>query len=560
MPPSNTREINGVEITGTPDVGDIPIATGPKTAVWASGALSLLAGAVALAPASSTRNVIRSTTDSIELIVRAFVGQTEVMQSWRREDNSEGAFMDVNGSHDPYFYVTADGGSSAIGAHTAGSGVALGGSSYSGVGVHGESAGGHSGEFQSSSPGNSESTVIIRQRGTSTAHLLDFVDDSGTVLSYVDSLGAFSGADGFTPGAANLLHAGAWTAFTTLALAKAAAVSGDLIYGDKLFDETDVWVQGVKYYFPPGCGIVYTGASSTPIFNSTTFASTLDVDGFGTFSNNGSGAPSFGSVFNFHASGAHDIRVRAKKVSTTLAYNSPFYVEGNSDTMVDVDIQDADPGSNSPVFQCSSDGVFNLNVTNVLAGLSVLATQNGNTPTVHLRLGTYATTYVLHDCNGGVIFLEMPNGIHAGSTQIPIDSLGANCTAYMTTECLTADYSSAIRVGSGTMYLTAKRVASPGAIAAVITVGDGTLHLFGGRIEATNASGSSISVSSASGDVFIYNTVALVSGASATNSFDTGGVAATLHLLGSMFSNKAVDAATVIVGPGTHVDSNADVI
>ena len=224
VPASNVRKINGVEITGTPNAGDVPVATDADSAAWASAASGgLLTDAVILAPGSSTRNRIQPTGNYTALTLRSASGQTAYL--FIAEDDVGNDFIRFDSRWttqgvspiwvrtDPVGWVQGSG--AITGATTAGIGVAgtasnalgigvegvtsstgsgvRGISTSTGYGVFGESQSGASGFFQSRDASNAAATVITKQNGAGTAKLHEWQDSAGAALSYIDSLGQFNG-------------------------------------------------------------------------------------------------------------------------------------------------------------------------------------------------------------------------------------------------------------------------------------------------------------------------------------------------------------------------------
>ena len=127
-------------------------------------------------------------------------------------------------------------------------------------------------------------------------------------------------SSGFTPGKA-VLHraAGTWQAYTTLALAKAAAASGDLIeVGPGIYNETDIAKNGVNWYFHDGATVAYTGATQKAIFDDGGVPMFFFVSGRGMIVFQGSNPPATGAgVINFSA--ASNIVIEAQGLTSITA-------------------------------------------------------------------------------------------------------------------------------------------------------------------------------------------------------------------------------------------------
>lgn len=310
MPESNVRRINGVEITGTPGVGDVPVATSATAATWGSAvAPPDLTGAVILAPTTAGRNTIVEGSASVpHLILKASGLYSPVtnMQEWQDSSGTVIARVNYPGV-DPVMEVRADlVGANILGFKSTASGVdpailgtndgtgagVKGTNTYSGPGVYGTSDEGNAGLFHSGDAANTAPTLAVRQYLAGAANLQEWQNAAASALSYVDSLGVFHGP--LAQKAVVCATSGTCTSYATLALAKAAAASGDtIVVYPGTYNEKDLLKNGVNWFFYPGANVTYSGSANGGIFDDTATgangAVTCVIAGYGTFTSTGSG-------------------------------------------------------------------------------------------------------------------------------------------------------------------------------------------------------------------------------------------------------------------------------
>jgi len=196
MPKSNVRRVNGVEITGTPTAGQVPVAIDGTSAAWDDAPVDV-SSAVILAPASAARNTVTPTGDFAAITLKGQAGQTNPIAQVK--DSTSQVLLNI-GVVDTGTRISAatagSGGTAAIegsanispfggtgGVGIRGSGKdGYGGfftASTTGNGVGAQSAGGNSAWFKSSDASNAAPTVQIDANGASTADLLSVAGGAG---------------------------------------------------------------------------------------------------------------------------------------------------------------------------------------------------------------------------------------------------------------------------------------------------------------------------------------------------------------------------------------------
>lgn len=206
MPDSNVRRINGVEVTGTPVAGDVPTATSATAAAWTAPGSGVLGGAVILAPASSTRNVVTPTGDFKNLIIKGRAAQSVSLQEWQLSTGT--AVMTVQSGASPTSRIFMYGaGTPAVVTEIDSNGVSTGllltgstgtnlivtgaggisASGSSSYGVKGSSAASNSGLFLSSDNTNTAGTLVTKAIASGTADLFQSQDSSAAIHTKIDS-------------------------------------------------------------------------------------------------------------------------------------------------------------------------------------------------------------------------------------------------------------------------------------------------------------------------------------------------------------------------------------
>lgn len=610
MPKSNVRRINGIEITGTPVAGDIPVATSATAATWTSGSGS--AACVILAPDALRRNLIQPTSPHyVPLTLKGKLGQD--VELLRCED-STGALLalidydgGINGDHG-YFSTTG----SLVDALTASSSTGYGvyATSNFGAAIGAASSQKESAIFRSSSAANTYTTVVIRQRGASAVHLLDFKDDAGSVLSYVDSSGVFNGAltgaasalksatttidvsaatapstgqvltatdsthatwqtaSGYT----SLSHAGITSYYATLALAKAAAVSGDAVTAyPGTYNEKDLLKDGVSYNFLPGAQVYYTGSSNGAIFDDgatgANGAVTCTIAGAGDFKRAGSGSTNH--VFNIAnastitfscarvwsaSSGGYGVYQSAGTVTGTMqefktdAGSSGAYVSGVN-SVQELRTVRVNAGGTSNFLRGDS-GKQTLAADDIIDAFSFY----GHGATQHISFLRYATptgsgATARFNCDGGtqvVTGQAMDAGgdvaaLCAGGTQeVRIGSATGSGDIY---SC-----------SSGSQLVESGTATTSGAAKYAVTGSGGTQRIK--NLRAVNSDANGVAANAGGQALVLDGACTLLSGASATDSL-TAGSAQNVKVYGTVVGNKALNAnVTIQVGRAIFSDSN----
>lgn len=182
---SDSRKWNGTEITGNPNVGDVPTATSDSEAEWA--APTDLSAAVILAPATAARNTIVPTgTAASCLTLKEGGGMTGSSLALRIQD-SGGA---TNGSWTPDGKIVASAISTNINAGNAVTGISsaatgVRGKSTTSYGVDAESFSGASIRAKSDDLAPGSATVEVHQGAVTDEPLMVTKDDSGALIDTI---------------------------------------------------------------------------------------------------------------------------------------------------------------------------------------------------------------------------------------------------------------------------------------------------------------------------------------------------------------------------------------
>lgn len=505
MPASNTREINGIEISGTPAVGDIPIATSAKTAVWASGALSLLTGAVVLAPTSGTRNVVRSTGDFPELTLMLHGSQTANMLEFRYDAGTLLSWFDASGL------------------------------------FHGSVIGGVSGSSGSSAALLSATTVV----NVSSA----VAPSAGQVLTATNNTHATwqTPSGGFTPNIViRKATTGAWTVYTgatAISTAVAAASPGDLVWvGPGTFNDKNFLKNGVNLWFE-GSSVVYAGAANGAIFddgaNGANGAVTCTIGGYGSFTNSGSGSGNFA----VNLDNASTVTITAKLLQSTVT----DACELNAGTLIFslVDAVSA-TGSNKAAIYVGSSASLSGRVRSI-------AQTNGSSGWGLYSSGT--TSLVCEDISavGKALFsdfgtLDVDLHTLASSNNIGIHINGAGAFRISANAISTgASGTYPVRLSNGTVNLSAKTIVSGGNNAALWLNG-ATAFVSADKISTTSAYEPAVTVDGGT-SALAAKTVSTTSG----SQYALGTSGGTVRLLGGRFVNTGTNGIAVQHGGGTHI-------
>ncbi len=182
---SDSRKWNGVEVTGVPNIGDVPTATSDSEAEWA--APTDLSAAVILAPTTAARNTIVPTgTATSCLTLKEGGGMTGSSLALRIQD-SGGA---TNGSWTPDGKIVASSISTNINAGNAVTGISsaatgVRGKSTSSYGVDAESFSGASIRAKSDDLAPGSATVEVHQGAVTDEPLMVTKDDSGALIDTI---------------------------------------------------------------------------------------------------------------------------------------------------------------------------------------------------------------------------------------------------------------------------------------------------------------------------------------------------------------------------------------
>lgn len=197
MPKSNVRRVNGVEITGTPNAGDVPTATSATEAAWAppGGGAPDLTDAVILAPTSDTRNTIVPGSDRKNLVLKSRSAQTAHLLEFQDSAGNVLFYVNPSSGDNISWSLSTQATLRTMSVANTGTGDAgrFSASGASGKGVIGDSKADASGHFRSNNASNTVATLVAQQKGASTANLQEWQNDAGAVLSSVDYLGKFVG-------------------------------------------------------------------------------------------------------------------------------------------------------------------------------------------------------------------------------------------------------------------------------------------------------------------------------------------------------------------------------
>jgi hypothetical protein len=189
MPQSDSRKWNGTEATNQESDGFIPLGNGDGTSTWVDPASAGLGttNAVILAPGTTGRNTIQPTADVDALILREKAsGFTSTLL---KIVNAAGTIIGwIWPTASPVFSISSSG-TSIRGLTTTGIGTSGEATGSGGVGLDGSSVAGASGRFRSANFSNTEATVIIQRRSTSTAELLSVRSDAGASVAGFDKDG-----------------------------------------------------------------------------------------------------------------------------------------------------------------------------------------------------------------------------------------------------------------------------------------------------------------------------------------------------------------------------------
>jgi len=389
-------------------------------------------------------------------------------------------------------------------------------------------------------------------------------------------------AAGFTPGNANLIHAGTWTAYSTLALAKAAAVSGDTIFvGPGTYDEANLLKNGVNWDFAAGANVAYTGAGNAAIFddgpNGANGDASCVIGGYGTFSHAGTGTISTtgGGVFNIINSST--IYFKAASVTATAAGTSKVNT---------ISIRAA--SAKTPLLYMDID---RLSLTDSLAGdvehCFLLSTSN-TSPFVFLRAGTITATGTLGGgvrVVGGSLVLDT-GSITSGYSAMYVDgsgSISATVTGLITSVYTAVDFASSstteniVRAGkiastdtttkygvskggAGTFVVDCPLITTSGYNAGVYGNG-GVLRVRNARItntysHASNTLGEGVKVGAGT-TILEGNTSIVCSNLNAPGI--TAASAVNVYATGTVYMNKAKNANVTFL-TGSYVESDSNVI
>jgi len=634
MPTSNAVRWNGLTpsnaATALTTANMVPLSNGDGTVTWTDAA-SIGGGvstAVILAPATSARNVVTSTSNTaVELTLTAKSGQTANL--FEAYTSAAVQLVTLNRIASGYtLTVNAfSGGVAILGQHIVGTGTGVNGAVDDGTGVLGtvanvaassssvavkatangsatgsyaESSGGISGKFRSSDAGNTAATVVIQQKGSSTAHLASFLSNAGAEMSYVDSVGTYVGpvtalksattsvsvsaatapsigqvltatssttatwqnSAAFSPNYASVWHNGGVTFYGTLGGAKAVAVSGDEIeVHPGTFNENNLLVNGVNWYFHPGAKVTYTGGGTATcaIFddgtNGANTAVTCVIGGEGQFTNTSGDIPCVlhvenGSQISLNAdlcAGTNRtiditnsgntavVYVKSAKITETSGSYSAIYYSGGKVLDITAEL----------IASTTNYGTGILVAANSPSKLDVRANRISARGICVYQTGT-ATTGIL--VSGEIISEDRAVMLSDGSVTIRASAI-----------LCTTDDEHALYVNGGDHTVDVPLISTVGATHNGMYISGGTLRLANARVKNTGASGVAGQV--AGGTFITMGTNAFISDSGATDSLLCAS-AVNITNLGTLCGNKALNQSgggAVLVNATTFF-SDANVV
>lgn len=379
------------------------------------------------------------------------------------------------------------------------------------------------------------------------------VGADGTVLKAdsAQAAGVVWGAGGSSTDYAAVWHLGAVTYFNTLTLAKAAAVSGDTIYvAPGTYNERDLLKNGVNWWFAPGAKVIYTGATAGAIFDDTSDGANAYVacviGGYGEFTYSGSAGGygvmtlSQGSLVSF----------TAKLVKSTPSVGHGIILNSYGATL-DIDINEIEITSGNS----SGNNAIQLNSSTAIVRGSVRTITTGTSPIVvysgalNLDAKTISAGEMVY-LWGGTSYLRADTINASGSSAVYFRGGNGHIEAMK----ITSGASRAVHVKSGSVAYVSANVIEGAGSSASVEVETGTLHLMRGRVTHASSTGIPLTISN-TGTVILYSGVALIAGATATESIYAA-AARNVKLYGTVVTNVAAHAnITTQVGTLT-VDAN----
>lgn len=355
---------------------------------------------------------------------------------------------------------------------------------------------------------------------------------------------------GFTPGKVLLKRAaGTWQAFATLALAKAAASSGDIIeVGPGTYNETDLAKNGVNWYFHDGASVTYTGATQKAIFDDGGAVMHFSVSGLGFFAFQGSVPPTSGAgVINFSA--ASSIFMRAANLFATTATTVGGVNGAGASVLLSADICGAI--DLAPFLSCYVD------VNSLIDPVDAIVDNGTSAGTATITARSDITSYggraiAILGASTTTITVTSPLISSASGTNGGIEVRAASATVNVNADVIVDTVASALYVTNGILNVRSNSVTGS-------TFGaDGTggeLHLYGTpTLKATTTGGVAIQLGGQA--TTIHGTAALVSDLAATDSV-TAAAPQNLKVYGFVAANKAKNGnVTVLTGGSTFSDAN----
>lgn len=392
------------------------------------------------------------------------------------------------------------------------------------------------------------------------------VNAAGTALEYA------AASAGFTPGKANLIHAGAVTAHATLGAAADVAADGDTILGLGVFNENDLWRSGVElhYEFPTGCGVAYTGGGTANcgIFDNGANGSNSDVvgtiGGSGSFSYlAGDSGPACG-VLNV---AGHDAQVKMRAASITSDRCCVKLIDTVQTSKVHVQAQTIQNAS-------ATFGAVMLTSGALLRVEAGVIESTGGTPAIDMSSESAASKIVIHA--GRVAATNAYSAVLLDENEdlllvVDGDITGTGCPAVAFQGSATGRASILARriESSGTSYTISCTGTGTYTVDCplitefsdtgypVRTYGTGTLRLINARVvnTATGQYGGGAATLGGGGRFETYGSCAFIAGASATDSI-TAAADQDIINFGTISGNKALNLSgtgAVRVSPAANV-------
>lgn len=374
-----------------------------------------------------------------------------------------------------------------------------------------------------------------------------------------------------------VFSSGVLTYYADPATALAAASSGDLmIVFQGIFDQINLFKDGVDQYWYPGTGINYTGSDNGAIFDDsatgTNGSVACTIGGHGEFIRAGTGS----SDHTLHVSNASSIvtvtceRLRNQTLGDVIKH-------ANGDLIVNVNQLDSGSASHKLInITCGSGDISVINVdyaesgsihnagasneTNIAINraISIASFQNTSSGTMTLEGEVFTlsgSAGLIQNTSSGKMYVDANEITWSGSSAgIRNTSTGIQrVTARLIDGASTTGFN--IQCTNGTQVINAETIESNDGTLGTINGTGGTQRITANRIINVNANGEAILLGGQA--LELYGTPAVISGASATDSI-TASSGETMKIYGTAYLNKALNA-NVTVQVGGYVPSDANV-